>query len=92
VSLEKTLERQVVAALAFLGFTTIKVGFDGWPDRLVLLGNGRHIWFELKQKKGRLRPQQMVRIALLEKDGERVYIIRSEDEALEAVKDAVKFV
>ena len=86
---EKNLERAVVADLAFQGFLTLKVGFDGWPDRLVLLGNGRHIWLELKASEGKLRPQQKVRIAQLEQEGCRVYIIRSTSDLKAALADAV---
>jgi hypothetical protein len=89
VKLEKNLERQIVADLAFMGFLTVKVGFDGWPDRLVLLGNGRHIWLELKTGSS-LRPQQKVRIAQLEKEGCRVFIIRSASDLREALADAVR--
>jgi hypothetical protein len=89
VSLESSLERKVCADLAFQGFSTVKVGFDGWPDRLVLLGKGRHVWFEFKTKKGILRASQRVRIRQLERDGELVYVIRSEQEAVRAIAEAV---
>lgn len=88
-SLEKSLEKKVIADLAFQGFLTVKVGFEGYPDRLVLLGRGRHVWFEFKAEHGRLRPQQINRIAQLEREGDAVYIIRTEREASQAVKDAV---
>ena len=87
---EKALEKRVVGDLALQGFLTVKVGFDGWPDRLILLGNGSHVWFEFKTDVGRLRPQQINRIAMLEKEGDRVYVIRSEQEANAAVEEAVR--
>lgn len=88
-SLEKSLERKVIADLAFQGFLTIKVGFDGWPDRLVLLGSGRHIWFEFKTVEGKLRPSQLNRIKQLEEEGDLVYVIRAEEDAESAIAEAV---
>ena len=92
MSLEASLERRVCADLAFQGISTVKVGLDGWPDRLVLLGYGRHIWFEFKTVSGRLRPAQVNRKRLLEQDGDRVYVIRSSADAQRALEEGVRAV
>lgn len=88
--LEASLEAKVCADLAFQGFITVKVGLEGWPDRLVLLGNGRHTWFEFKSDVGRLRPSQINRTRQLEKEGDSVYVIRSEAEAKRALEEAIR--
>lgn len=51
---------------------TPKHGKDGWPDRQVLLGNGKHYWLEFKQLKGKLRAAQVERIRQLRARGELV--------------------
>ena len=91
-SLERTLEARVCANLAFQKFTTVKMGFDGWPDRLILLGRGRHCWFEFKTKEGKLRSSQKNRHRQLEEEGELVYVIRSESEATRALEEAVDLI
>ncbi len=87
VALEATLERCVVDYVECgLGLWALKVGRDGWPDRLVLLGTGRHCWFELKRRKfGHLTPAQRRRIPALRRVGEHVYIIQSFEQAKDAL-------
>lgn len=51
------------------------MGYDGWPDRLVLTGRGRHYWIEFKRPGGKLRKVQERRIAKLVAMGERVEVI-----------------
>jgi len=79
--IEKNLERAVVEACNARGWVALKVGFDGWPDRLILTGDGRHYWVELKAQKGRLRAVQKVRKAMLERMGEVVLVARTAEEA-----------
>jgi hypothetical protein len=57
-----------------------KWGLNGWPDRQILPGGGRHFWLELKTHSGRLRKAQVIRKRLLEAKGDRVYVPRSRDD------------
>ena len=59
---EKAIESSVCAWLAYQGYIPLKVGLEGWPDRCVILGSGRHVWMEFKTPEGKLRPQQVNRI------------------------------
>jgi hypothetical protein len=53
----------------------LKVGYDGWPDRLVLTGDGHHYWIEFKRPGGKLRKVQERRIAKMLALGEDVELI-----------------
>lgn len=87
VPLELTLEKRCVAVLeAEHECLLVKFGLNGWPDRLVLLGHGRHCWFEFKRRKfGSLTPAQRRLIPKLRARGERVYVVRSLKQALAAI-------
>lgn len=78
---ESGIEAYFCDAMRHAGALAIKVGHDGWPDRLVLLGNGQHFWVELKQEKGRLRAAQEIRIEDLEHLGDRTFVVRSRADA-----------
>lgn len=60
--------------------SAVKWGGDGWPDRQILIGGGRHFWLELKTETGRLRKAQEIRKRLLEAKGDRVYVPRSRED------------
>jgi hypothetical protein len=74
---ELALEKTVCAWLAFQGYIPLKVGWEGYPDRCVILGLGRHVWIEFKTEDGKLRPQQVNRIQKLHEIGEEVFIVTS---------------
>jgi|KBSSwiStaDraftv2_1062776.scaffolds.fasta_scaffold00502_41 VRR-NUC domain. len=78
---EKAIESSVCAWLAYQGYIPLKVGLEGWPDRCVILGAGRHVWMEFKTPEGKLRPQQVNRIAKLHEIGEVIYVVTSLEEA-----------
>lgn len=78
---EAGIESYFCQAMLRVGALAVKVGHSGWPDRLVLLGNGEHFWAELKQEKGRLRAAQEIRIEDLEQLGDRTFVIRSRADA-----------
>jgi len=82
VALERTIEGLACSLLKSRGCLTPKMGTEGWPDRLVIWAPGRHFWIEFKKPGGSLTPAQKVRIPLLRKSGEEVFII---DSALGAV-------
>ncbi len=49
-----------------------KDGRVGWPDRIALLGGGRHAWVEHKTERGRLTPAQRRVIPRIEAMGDLV--------------------
>lgn len=75
---EKTVEAKLVAAVKSMGGLSPKFtspGYDGMPDRLVLLPNGILAFVELKAPGKKLRPLQVRRKAQLEGLGFSVYCI-----------------
>ena len=84
---EKSIERAAKRTLRF-HFPVLKVGHEGWPDDLVLLGRGRHVWLEFKTPKGRLRPAQERRIRRLRQLDEPVAVVTSAEAAYMEVQDA----
>ena len=84
---EKTVEAKLVAAVKGMGGLAPKFtspGYDGMPDRLVLLPNGILAFVELKAPGKKLRPLQVRRKAQLEELGFSVYCI-DRPEQVEAV-------
>lgn len=75
---EKTTEAKLVKAVKSMGGLApkfISPGFDGVPDRLVLLPGGRIAFIELKAEGKTLRPLQVRRKRQLESLGFLVYCI-----------------
>lgn len=76
--LEKDIEKKLVVAVKKMGGICPKLtspGFDGMPDRLVLLPNGKIAFIELKAKGKKLRPLQKRRIKQLKHLGFASYVI-----------------
>ena len=75
---EASLERRGEDLLALAGFWTLKVGWDGYPDREVFRkGSDRVFWIEYKTENGLLSPIQKARCRDLVEKGQRVYVVRS---------------
>ncbi len=75
---EKTVESKLVQAVKSLGgiaFKFVSPGYDGVPDRLVLLPQGKIAFIELKAPSKKLRPLQVRRKGQIERLGFRVYCI-----------------
>lgn len=75
---EKQIERKLVEAVKQSGGLAPKFvspGFDGVPDRLILLPSGRMAFAELKSPGKKMRPLQVRRMRQLESLGFRVYCI-----------------
>lgn len=75
---EKTVESKLVKAVKSMGGLAPKFvspGFDGVPDRLVLLPRGKIAFIELKASGKELRPLQVRRKRQLEALGFSVYCI-----------------
>ena len=79
---ERDIERKLVAAVKKAGGLALKFvspGYDGVPDRLVLMPEGRACFVELKAPGQKMRPLQMKRKEMLEGLGFQVYCIDSID-------------
>ncbi|MFP3153404.1 VRR-NUC domain-containing protein [Lachnospiraceae bacterium ZAX-1] len=78
---EKTLERKLVAAVKAMGGIApkfISPGFDGMPDRLVLLPPGRIAFVEVKRHGEKPRSLQVSRHGMLRRLGFKVYVLDDE--------------
>ena len=75
---EKIIEKELARAVKAKGGIAPKFtspGFDGMPDRLVLLPSGRMAFVELKAPGKKPRALQMARHRLLRRLGFKVYVI-----------------
>lgn len=87
---EKTLERKLVEAVKATGGIAPKFlspGFDGMPDRLVLLPFGRIGFVEVKRHGEKPRPLQESRHGMLRRLGFKVYVIDSIEQIGGVVRD-----
>ena len=88
---EKTVEQQLVKAVKQRGGVCpkfISPGFDGMPDRLVLLPHGRMAFVEVKAPGKKPRPLQINRHELLRKLGFKVFIL-DEPEQIGGILDEI---
>ena len=86
---EKKIEQKLVTAVKKHGGICPKVvspGFDGMPDRLLLLPHGRFAFVEVKAPNQKPRPLQLSRHRLLRRLGFRVYVL----DALEDIDKIIK--
>ena len=75
---EKKIEQKLVTAVKKHGGICPKFvspGFDGMPDRLLLLPHGRFAFVEVKAPNQKPRPLQLSRHRLLRRLGFRVYVL-----------------
>ena len=75
---EKEIEKKLTQAVKNMGGICPKFvspGFDGMPDRIVLLPKGRMAFVEVKAPGERPRPLQMARHRLLRRLGFRVDVL-----------------
>ena len=80
---EKAIEKKLVQVVKSMGGLAPKFtspGFDGVPDRLVLLPSGKIAFIELKAPGKTLRPLQVRRKRQLEALGFSVYCIDSPEQ------------
>ena len=80
---ERDIEQKLVKAVKARGGLAPKFvspGFDGVPDRIVLLPRGRIAFMELKAKGRKMRPLQVRRKRQLESLGFSVYCIDSPEQ------------
>ncbi|AQU05387.1 nuclease [Dehalococcoides mccartyi] len=75
---EKILERKLTEAVKAMGGIAPKFvspGFDGMPDRLVLLPDGKCAFVEVKRRGEKSRPLQEARHGMLRRLGFEVYVL-----------------
>ena len=80
---EKEIEEKLRLSVRAHGGIALKftsLGFDGMPDRLILLPNGRIAFAELKAPGKKPRQLQLARHRLLRWLGFKVYVIDDENE------------
>jgi acetoacetate decarboxylase len=80
---EKIIERKLAVAVKQAGGMALKFvspGFDGMPDRIVLLPDEHIAFVEVKASGKKPRPLQLARHRLLRKLGFPVYVIDSADQ------------
>ena len=88
---EKTVEQHLVSAVKARGGICPKFvspGFDGMPDRLVLLPEGRMAFAEIKAPGKKPRALQTARHKLLRRLGFSVYVI-DRSEQIEKILDEI---
>ena len=75
---EKAIEQKLVSAVRRSGGIAPKLvspGFDGMPDRMVLMPGGHIAFVEVKAPGEKPRPLQLSRHRLLRRLGFRVYVL-----------------
>lgn len=78
---EKHIEQKLVSAVKSMGGIAPKFvspGFDGMPDRIVLLPGGHIGFVEVKATGEKPRPLQLARHGLLRRLGFNVYVLDDE--------------
>lgn len=80
---EKMIEQKLVTAVKKHGGICPKLtspGFDGMPDRLVLLPYGKFAFVEVKATGEKPRPLQLVRHEMLQRLGFKVYVLDNKEQ------------
>jgi hypothetical protein len=80
---EKALEKKLVQSVKSAGGIALKFvspGFDGMPDRIVLIPDGHIGFVEVKAPGEKPRPLQIARHGLLRRLGFKVYILDDEQQ------------
>ena len=80
---EKTIEHKLTIAAKNMGGIALKFvspGFDGMPDRIVLLPGGHMAFVEVKAPGEKPRPLQLARHKLLRGLGFKVYVLDDEQQ------------
>ena len=89
---EKTIEQKLIAETKAIGGIAPKLvspGFDGMPDRMVLLPGGRIGFVEVKAPGKVPRPLQVARHRLLQELGFLVFVLDA-PEQIGGILDAIR--
>ena len=84
---ESDIEERLVKGIEKLGGVCLKMGQDGWPDRIAALPNGVAVWVELKRPDGRVAGLQKWRRAQLQRKGHRVETPKSKEDVDQLLED-----
>lgn len=87
---EKIIEQKLVRAVKAIGGIApkfISPGFDGMPDRLILLPGGRIGFVEVKRHGEQPRPLQWARHGLLRRLDFRVFVLDNEEQIGEIIRE-----
>ena len=87
---EQEIEQQLVRAVRQMGGRAVKFmspGFDGMPDRLVLLPGGKCGFVEVKAPGKKPRALQQVRHEMLRALGFKVYVLDAREQIEEIIND-----
>lgn len=87
---EKETERKLTRAVQMMDGIAVKFvspGYDGMPDRLVLLKGGRMAFVEVKAKGKKPRPLQEARHRKLRELGFRVYVLDDPEDIREILDE-----
>ena len=88
--LEQEIEKQLVRAVKKMGGRAVKFmspGFDGMPDRLVLLPGGKCGFVEVKAPGKKPRALQVVRHEMLKALGFKAYVLDAKEQIEEIIND-----
>ena len=80
---EKQIEKKLITEVKKRGGICpkwVSPGFDGVPDRIVLLPGGKCAFVEVKAPGEKPRPLQVARLKLLKRLGFRVYVLDNESQ------------
>lgn len=89
---EKTIEQKLIKAVKNAGGIAPKLvspGFDGMPDRIVLLPKGKIGFVEVKASGKKPRPLQVARHGLLRRLGFKVYVL-DDPEQIGGIVDEIR--
>ncbi len=89
---EKTIEQKLIKAVKSAGGIAPKLvspGFDGMPDRIVLLPGGKIGFVEVKAPGKKPRPLQAARHRLLRRLGFKVYVL-DDPEQIGGILDEIR--
>lgn len=84
---ESDIEERLVKGIEKLGGVCLKMGQDGWPDRIAALPNGATVWVELKRPDGRVAGLQKWRRAQLQRKGHRLETPKSKEDVDQLLED-----
>lgn len=87
---EKQIEQKLVKVIKNMGGIAVKFvspGFDGMPDRIILLPGGLIAFVEVKAPSMRPRPLQLARHRLLNELGFKVYVLDDENRIGELISE-----
>ena len=89
---EVTIEKKLITAVKNMGGICpkwVSPGFDGMPDRIVLLPKGRIGFVEVKAPGEKPRPLQLARHRLLQRLGFRVFVL-DDPQQIGGILDAIQ--